>query len=100
MLSVASSTDGVHFQRVTDDPILQGRLTAYARTWRHVKPHLTGDDLRQMGLKPGPVFREILEGLRLSRLDGSIDTRDEEIAWVKAHFSPDAAQSAQHTEAQ
>ncbi len=85
---------------VTDDPILQGRLTAYARTWRHVKPHLTGDDLRQMGLKPGPVFREILQGLRLSRLDGSIDTRDEEIAWVKAHFSPDAAQSAQHTEAQ
>ncbi len=84
----------------TDDSMLQERLAAYAQTWRHVRPQLTGDDLKQLGLKPGPVYREILQGLRLSRLDGSIGTRDEEIAWVRAHFALDDMQSAQQTEAQ
>lgn len=82
-----------------DDPALQERLAAYARTWRHVRPQLTGNDLKRLGFKPGPVYREILQELRLSRLEGLVSTRDEEIAWVKTRFTPDEPESAQQMEA-
>jgi len=30
-------------------------------TYQHVKPILTGADLKAMGLKPGPQFKDILD---------------------------------------
>ncbi|MCU0521064.1 MAG: CBS domain-containing protein [Anaerolineae bacterium] len=83
----------------TDDPGLQDRLTTYARTWRHVEAHLDGDDLKRLGFRPGPLFREILQGLRVARLNGALRTRDEEIAWVTTRFTPDATRSTASTEA-
>ncbi|MBN1248248.1 MAG: hypothetical protein JXC32_11360, partial [Anaerolineae bacterium] len=83
----------------TDDTTLQDKLTAYARTWRHVGSHLSGDDLKELGYRPGPLFREILQGLRVARLDGAIRTRDEEIAWVEARFTPDATRPSPPKEA-
>jgi tRNA nucleotidyltransferase (CCA-adding enzyme) len=44
-------------------------LKQYQKTWRNVRAPLTGDDLRQMGLPPSPLFREILDGLRGKVLD-------------------------------
>jgi len=40
-------------------------------------PLLTGDDLKQLGLPPGPAYREILEALRDAQLNKLITTRDE-----------------------
>src|SRR5204862_4478 len=34
----------------------QRYLAAHLATWRHVRPLLGGDDLRALGLKPGPRF--------------------------------------------
>lgn len=47
---------------------------------------LTGDDLTQMGLKPGPVFQAVFKALRDARLHGQVKTREDEIAFVKRHF--------------
>ena len=46
-------------------------------------PLLTGDDLIELGLKPGPRFREILEQVRDAQLDGRISTRDEALALAR-----------------
>lgn len=48
-------------------------LDAYWQTWRHQTPTLTGHDLRQRGLKPGPQFAHILDELRSAYLDGNIN---------------------------
>ena len=53
-------------------------LDQYDTTWRHVKPHLNGNDLRQLGYKPGPQFRMLLDQLRAARLDGQLHTRADE----------------------
>ncbi len=74
-----------------DEAILRDKLLGYARTWRSIEPHISGDDLKALGFRPSPLFREILQGLRSARLDGTIRTRDEEIAWVNARYTPDAA---------
>jgi tRNA nucleotidyltransferase (CCA-adding enzyme) len=52
-------------------------------TWRKIKPSLTGEDLKQRGLQPGPGFAEILRQLRAARLDGEVVSREEELNFIE-----------------
>jgi tRNA nucleotidyltransferase (CCA-adding enzyme) len=54
------------------------QLSRYWEEYRLVRPVLTGDNLRAMGLPPGPVYGHILEALRDARLDGRISSEEEE----------------------
>ena len=56
----------------------ESALTTYLTTWRRVKPHTTGDDLKSLGLPPGPKYKEILSRLRASWLDGEVSNEEEE----------------------
>lgn len=58
----------------------------YRGDWRSVQPELTGNDLKALGLPPGPRYREILRGLRAQRLDGKIITRGQEEDFVRAQI--------------
>jgi len=44
---------------------------------------LSGKDLIDRGLKPGPQFKEILEALQTEQLEGSISDRDAAIKWLE-----------------
>jgi tRNA nucleotidyltransferase (CCA-adding enzyme) len=68
---------------------LRNRLLRYQTDWRLVEPELTGNDLKAMGLKPGPIFRRLLSALRDARLDGKIHTREEEEALVRSLLAED-----------
>ncbi|HZN33914.1 MAG TPA: CCA tRNA nucleotidyltransferase [Pirellulaceae bacterium] len=46
-------------------------------------PLITGDDLKRLGLTPGPTFRTLLEAVRDAQLEGRIKTMDEAIALVR-----------------
>ncbi|MCS7282978.1 MAG: CBS domain-containing protein [Anaerolineae bacterium] len=61
----------------------RSRLLRYQTVYRRVAPLLTGEDLKAMGLKPGPLFGELLRALRDARLDGRVRTREEEEALVR-----------------
>jgi tRNA nucleotidyltransferase (CCA-adding enzyme) len=50
---------------------------------RDVKVSLTGDDLKQLGLPPGPQYRALLAELRDAKLDGVVKNREEEIAFIR-----------------
>lgn len=47
------------------------------------RPLLTGDDLRDSGLKPGPDFKRLLDALREAQLDGTVTTKEEAQALAK-----------------
>jgi len=69
--------------------VLEGGETAqacldYLAEWRHVRPHLTGDDLLALGVTQDAGLGEALRRLRAARLDGRIHTREEEIAMVRS----------------
>lgn len=48
---------------------------------------LTGEDLKALGFKPGPRFREILEALEEAQLNGKVLTREDGIQFVKDAYS-------------
>jgi tRNA nucleotidyltransferase (CCA-adding enzyme) len=62
---------------------MEPALREYLVHWRRVKPAITGEDLKQRGLQPGPRFAEILRQLRAARLDGEVVGRDEEIKMLE-----------------
>lgn len=66
----------------SDDDGLRDHLFRHQTEWRLVEPNLTGDDLKSMGLRPGPLFGDILDILRDAHLDGKVHTREEERALV------------------
>jgi hypothetical protein len=49
-------------------------------------PLVTGDDLRQLAIPMGPLYRDLLSVARNAQLDGEIRTRDEAIALVKSRL--------------
>jgi len=44
---------------------------------------ITGEDLKALGLTPGPHFKAILEQVRDQQLDSLINTKEEALAWAK-----------------
>jgi tRNA nucleotidyltransferase (CCA-adding enzyme) len=67
------------------------RLNQYANIYfaqyqGKAEPSLTGDDLVEMGLEPGPVFQSVLNTLREARVMGSVSSREEEVALVEKQF--------------
>jgi poly(A) polymerase len=49
-------------------------------------PILTGRHLIQLGLEPGPRFKEILEAVQSRQLESALTNTEEALAWVKAEF--------------
>jgi tRNA nucleotidyltransferase (CCA-adding enzyme) len=63
--------------------IVKKHIEIYLEKLQHVKTALSGDDLMEMGINPGPKIKETLELLLESRLDGRVHSRDEEIELLK-----------------
>ena len=66
----------------SDSTIIQRRVLRYQTDWRLVEPEISGDDLKAMGLEPGPLFGDLLRRVQEARLNGEVSTREEEIALV------------------
>jgi len=52
---------------------------------------VTGDDLIRLGMRPGPLFREILDELREGFLEGRYASREEALARVAERHGGDAS---------
>jgi len=50
------------------------------------QPLLSGRDLKEIGLRPGPLFKQILERVRQAQLDGHISSRHEALS-IAREFS-------------
>jgi poly(A) polymerase len=46
-------------------------------------PLVTGDDLKAIGMKPGPTFKKLLDAVREGQLDGTISTREQAVELVR-----------------
>ncbi len=58
-------------------------ISNYFTKLRHIDISIKGKDLIDMGLKPGPVFREILQAVHDAKINGELKTRQDEFAFVK-----------------
>jgi len=54
------------------------QVSAYLTTYRRVKPSVTGNELKALGVRPGPLYGTILARLTEARLDGDVKSDVEE----------------------
>ncbi|MBV9128363.1 MAG: CCA tRNA nucleotidyltransferase [Verrucomicrobia bacterium] len=54
------------------------------------KPFINGRDLIALGLRPGPVFSEILDAAQTRQLEGAFADRDAALAWLCAAYGADS----------
>ncbi|MFC1668063.1 CBS domain-containing protein [Chlamydiota bacterium] len=66
-----------------DDSLCREKIIAYLTEYRFILCTLTGNILKKMGLKQGPVYATIIQTIRSKKLDGVIATAEEEIAMAK-----------------
>jgi tRNA nucleotidyltransferase (CCA-adding enzyme) len=61
-------------------------ISQYFVKLRFLKPITTGEDLKRMGYPPGPLFKDILLGIRNEKLNGHLETKEDEIRFIQKHF--------------
>ncbi|KPJ51884.1 MAG: hypothetical protein AMJ37_03950, partial [Dehalococcoidia bacterium DG_18] len=66
-----------------DFPIVRSHLERYLNQLRYVNTFLDGEDLKRLGVKPGPRLGRVLAKLREAKLDGQVSTREEEEALAR-----------------
>lgn len=55
------------------------RLVFFLQKLKNFKSEIGGKDLMELGFKPGPIFKKVLEEVRRARMDGIVATREEEL---------------------
>jgi len=49
-------------------------------------PLVTGQDLKALGMRPGPEFKEILDAVATRQLEGILRSREEALDWVRSEY--------------
>ncbi|MGK7876903.1 MAG: CBS domain-containing protein [Xenococcaceae cyanobacterium] len=58
----------------------------YLTYWSKIQSPLNGNDLKALGYKPGPRYKQILDGLLTATLDGEISDRTEAEIFLRENF--------------
>ncbi|ACC79070.1 CBS domain-containing protein [Nostoc punctiforme] len=65
---------------------LRHQIWEYLTVWANVQPLLNGNDLKKLGYKPGPLYRQILDDVVAATLDGVIKDRTEAEEFLAQHY--------------
>jgi tRNA nucleotidyltransferase (CCA-adding enzyme) len=62
-------------------------ISRYCTKLRFVALSISGKDLKRLGLKPGPVFRQVLDAALDAKLNGKIETAQDEHDFARRYIS-------------
>jgi tRNA nucleotidyltransferase (CCA-adding enzyme) len=61
-------------------------VSMFVTSLRDTIPLVSGHDLEELGFRPGPLFRTIINHVLETQLDGEIQTKEEALALVKQEY--------------
>ena len=80
---------------LASEPRIREQVMYYREHLRGRKPFVTGKDLLEAGMKPGPVFNRILSKLHEAVLEGKVKNKEEELKLVSLLMKATGEQSAE-----
>ena len=86
ILDEFSSTSVEVTAALTESPRVKTALELYLNHLRYVKTSLTGNDVISLGAVRGPQVGQILRELRVAKIEGRVNGRDEEIQLARDHI--------------
>lgn len=73
----------LYMMAVTRKKAVKKSISKYYNQLKDIETFINGRDLLKAGLKPGPLFRRILDAVLDARLNGKLDSKKEELAFVQ-----------------
>ncbi len=64
----------------TENRMARERIKTFLLDYNNIRLKISGKDLKAFGIKPGPLYTEVLREVLLKKIDGKIRTKKEEIA--------------------
>ncbi len=61
-------------------------ISGYITSRESYKPFMTGEDLKKLGIREGPVYKEVLEKLKDAKIDMNLKTKEEEAHFVDTYL--------------
>jgi tRNA nucleotidyltransferase (CCA-adding enzyme) len=81
----------LYMMAATQNQSIKKNISLYYNKLRNIEPSISGRDLIDAGLTPGPLFRKILDAVLDSKVNGEIITHKDELdfvhRWVQKHQS-------------
>ena len=64
--------------KLTQDDLFIDKINKYIDKWRKIKIFTNGEDLKNLGIPPGPIYRQLLKKLRVAKINGEITSKQSE----------------------
>ena len=71
----------------TDNKEFKEKIEKFIGQWQLVSPNITGEDLKKHGIPQGPIYRSILQKIRVAWINGEIKTIEQENQFLKSILS-------------
>ena len=65
---------------------IRRRIWQYLTNWGNIQPLLNGNDLKQLGYKPSPQYKQMLDDLLTATVDGIIKDKAEAQEFLAKHY--------------
>jgi len=67
----------------SDTNIAKERINNYFKKYKKESLYISGMELKELQVKPGPIYSQILNKLLCAQLDGEVKNKRDEIRFVK-----------------
>jgi len=71
----------------TNHPVVKRAVSLYFTHLQNISVHVKGDDLIRMGIKPGKIYKRILDDLHDAVLDEKVAGRDSELTFIRKKYA-------------
>ena len=75
----------LYMMATTGQERIKRAISYYYTHLRYISITLTGKDLQNMGLEPGPVYRRIFQAVLDAKLNGQVATKSDELALASSY---------------
>jgi tRNA nucleotidyltransferase (CCA-adding enzyme) len=84
----------LYIMAISSKETIKRYISQYFTSLRFIQISITGRDLQQMQVPPGPVYRRLMNAVHRAKLDDEVKTKEEEIAYAKAFLEGENGSAA------
>jgi tRNA nucleotidyltransferase (CCA-adding enzyme) len=71
----------------TDKEKVKKAISFYFTSLRRMSISLKGEDLKRLGVSPGPIYREVLQAVLDAKLNGQVESYEDEVEFARTRIS-------------
>jgi tRNA nucleotidyltransferase (CCA-adding enzyme) len=67
----------------SDQEKVKKAISLYVTNLRRISISLKGEDLMRLGVRPGPIYRQVFQAVLDAKMNGGLETNEDELAFAR-----------------